>query len=107
MAQNANLEAQIAFLVEVDKLKSVLRRNYAIHADRRENSAEQAGSLVDRRLMLDNDLPVALAISASDNGNFRARGLIMLTLRCQSKVPNRTFSKKFTGVKPGRGEPRA
>jgi len=42
MAQNANLEAQIAFLVEVDKLKSVLRRNYAIHADRRENSAEHS-----------------------------------------------------------------
>jgi putative hydrolase of HD superfamily len=42
MAQNSNLEAQIAFLVEVDKLKSVLRRNYAIHADRRENSAEHS-----------------------------------------------------------------
>jgi putative hydrolase of HD superfamily len=42
MPQNANLEAQIAFLVEVDKLKSVLRRNYAIHGDRRENSAEHS-----------------------------------------------------------------
>ena len=42
MSQNANLEAQIAFLVEVDKLKSILRRNYAIHGDRRENSAEHS-----------------------------------------------------------------
>ena len=42
MAQNANLEAQIAFLVEVDRLKSVLRRNYVIHGDRRENSAEHS-----------------------------------------------------------------
>src|SRR5262245_25060761 len=42
MAQNPNLEAQIAFLVEVDKLKSVLRRNYTIHGDRRENSAEHS-----------------------------------------------------------------
>jgi putative hydrolase of HD superfamily len=42
MPQNANLEAQIAFLVEVDKLKSVLRRNYVIHGDRRENSAEHS-----------------------------------------------------------------
>ena len=42
MPQDANLEAQIAFLVEVDKLKSVLRRNYVIHGDRRENSAEHS-----------------------------------------------------------------
>ena len=42
MPQNANLDAQIAFLVDVDKLKSVLRRNYAIHGDRRENSAEHS-----------------------------------------------------------------
>ena len=42
MPQNTDLEAQIAFLVEVDKLKSVLRRNYAIHGDRRENSAEHS-----------------------------------------------------------------
>jgi putative hydrolase of HD superfamily len=42
MPQNANLEAQIAFLVEVDRLKSVLRRNYVIHGHRRENSAEHS-----------------------------------------------------------------
>jgi putative hydrolases of HD superfamily len=42
MPQNSKLEAQIEFLVEVDKLKSVLRRNYAIHGDRRENSAEHS-----------------------------------------------------------------
>jgi putative hydrolase of HD superfamily len=42
MPQNSNLESQITFLVEVDKLKSVLRRNYVIHGDRRENSAEHS-----------------------------------------------------------------
>jgi putative hydrolase of HD superfamily len=42
MSQSANLESQIVFIVEVDKLKSVLRRNYAIHCDRKENSAEHS-----------------------------------------------------------------
>ena len=41
-AENSNLESQITFLVEVDKLKSVLRRNYVIHGNRRENSAEHS-----------------------------------------------------------------
>jgi putative hydrolase of HD superfamily len=42
MPENSNLENQIAFLIEVDRLKSVLRRNYVIHDDRRENSAEHS-----------------------------------------------------------------
>jgi putative hydrolases of HD superfamily len=42
MPENSNLESQIAFLIEVDKLKSVLRRNYLIHGNRRENSAEHS-----------------------------------------------------------------
>jgi 5'-deoxynucleotidase YfbR-like HD superfamily hydrolase len=42
MPENSNLESQITFLVEVDKLKSVLRRNYVIHGNRRENSAEHS-----------------------------------------------------------------
>jgi putative hydrolase of HD superfamily len=42
MAESSNLESQITFLVEVDKLKSVLRRNYVIHGNRRENSAEHS-----------------------------------------------------------------
>jgi putative hydrolase of HD superfamily len=36
------LQKKIAFLVEADSLKSVLRRNYTIHDDRRENSAEHS-----------------------------------------------------------------
>jgi putative hydrolases of HD superfamily len=36
------LQKKIAFLVEADRLKSVLRRNYTIHDDRRENSAEHS-----------------------------------------------------------------
>jgi putative hydrolase of HD superfamily len=40
--QDDALDSQISFLVEADKLKSVLRRNYTIHADRKENSAEHS-----------------------------------------------------------------
>ncbi len=36
------LERQIAFIVELDKLKSVFRRSYVLGADRRENSAEHS-----------------------------------------------------------------
>jgi hypothetical protein len=43
MPENSNLERQITFLVEVDKLKSVLRRNYVIHSNRRENSTKRNG----------------------------------------------------------------
>jgi putative hydrolase of HD superfamily len=42
MPENSNLESQIIFLIEVDRLKSVLRRNYVIHGNRRENSAEHS-----------------------------------------------------------------
>lgn len=36
------LVQQIAFIMELDKLKSILRRSYVTHADRRENSAEHS-----------------------------------------------------------------
>jgi putative hydrolase of HD superfamily len=36
------LERQIAFLVELEKLKQVLRRTHPVGADRRENSAEHS-----------------------------------------------------------------
>lgn len=42
MADTARLEAQIAFLREADRLKSVLRASRLIHEDRRENSAEHS-----------------------------------------------------------------
>jgi putative hydrolase of HD superfamily len=40
--RDAALERKIAFLVEADKLTSVLRKNYTIHGERRENSAEHS-----------------------------------------------------------------
>ena len=36
------LRRQIAFLLEADKLKGVLRRSYLIHGERRENSGEHS-----------------------------------------------------------------
>jgi putative hydrolases of HD superfamily len=42
MSKSSRLNKQIKFLVEADKLKSVLRRNYVMHEDRRENSAEHS-----------------------------------------------------------------
>jgi putative hydrolases of HD superfamily len=52
MSQTGNLERQLAFLVEIDKLKTILRRNYVMHADRRENSAEHSWHLVMTALIL-------------------------------------------------------
>jgi putative hydrolase of HD superfamily len=36
------LATQIRFILELDKLKTVLRRSYLLHEDRRENSAEHS-----------------------------------------------------------------
>lgn len=36
------LERQIAFLIEIDRLKGIVRRSYLIEEDRRENSAEHS-----------------------------------------------------------------
>lgn len=36
------LATQIEFILELDKLKTVLRRSYLLHEDRRENSAEHS-----------------------------------------------------------------
>lgn len=38
----ARLSQQITFIMELDKLKNILRRSYVTHADRRENSAEHS-----------------------------------------------------------------
>jgi putative hydrolase of HD superfamily len=40
-----DLSARVEFLIETDKLKSVLRRNMPAHLDRQENSAEHSWSL--------------------------------------------------------------
>ena len=39
------LEKQISFLLEIDKLKTILRRPYLLHADRSENTAEHSWHL--------------------------------------------------------------
>lgn len=40
--QQPRLQAQLDFLLEIDKLKTVLRQSYLLHADRRENAAEHS-----------------------------------------------------------------
>ena len=40
------LSQQIEFLIELDKLKSVIRRSYLTHGERRENSAEHSWHIV-------------------------------------------------------------
>ena len=39
------LAKQIGFILEIDRLKTILRRTYILHADRRENSAEHSWHL--------------------------------------------------------------
>lgn len=46
------LERQIAFVLEIDKLKSVLRRSYLLNETRRENSAEHSWHLSAMALVL-------------------------------------------------------
>jgi len=42
MGDAERLGRQIGFLVEIDKLKTIMRQSYLIHADRQENSAEHS-----------------------------------------------------------------
>jgi len=46
------LARQIAFLVEIDRLKGVLRRSYPFDAERRENSAEHSWHVAMAAMML-------------------------------------------------------
>ena len=50
--QRECLERQIAFIVELDKLKSVFRRSYVLGAERRENSAEHSWQAALAAMML-------------------------------------------------------
>jgi putative hydrolase of HD superfamily len=45
-------EQQIRFILEIDKLKTVLRRTYLLHADRAENSAEHSWHLAMMAILL-------------------------------------------------------
>ena len=49
---NTRLEQQIAFILEIDHLKSVLRRSYLLSEDRHENSAEHSWHLSVMALVL-------------------------------------------------------
>ena len=40
--QNDRLEQQLEFILELDKLKNVIRQNYINHGERRENTAEHS-----------------------------------------------------------------
>lgn len=56
------LQRQIEFLVEIDKLKGVIRRSYVVEGTRRENTAEHSWHLVMMALVLSEhaDEPVEL-----------------------------------------------
>lgn len=58
----ARLSQQIAFIMELDKLKSIIRRSYVLHADRRENSAEHSWQIALAALTLAEytNTPVAI-----------------------------------------------
>jgi putative hydrolase of HD superfamily len=49
---NDRLDRQIAFIVELDRLKAVVRRSYLVGADRRENSAEHSWHLAVMAMLL-------------------------------------------------------
>ncbi|MBR6418721.1 MAG: HD domain-containing protein [Oscillospiraceae bacterium] len=44
-AEKARFEAQMAFLIEMDKMKNIYRQSRVLHEDRRENDAEHAWHL--------------------------------------------------------------
>src|SRR5215813_905050 len=45
-------ERQIQFILEIDKLKTILRRTYLIHEDRSENTAEHSWHLAIMAILL-------------------------------------------------------
>lgn len=57
---NTRLDRQIAFILEIDKLKSVLRRSYLLNEDRHENSAEHSWHLSVMALTLAEHADAAL-----------------------------------------------
>ena len=46
------LEQQIRFIVEIDKLKTIVRRTYLLNADRAENTAEHSWHLAIMAILL-------------------------------------------------------
>ena len=60
--RNHRLKQQVSFIVEVDKLKSVLRQSYIADASRHENSAEHCWHLATMALILAEYSPVPLDV---------------------------------------------
>src|SRR5438874_9575925 len=50
--ENERFERQIRFILEIDKLKTIMRRTYLIHADRAENTAEHSWHLAIMAILL-------------------------------------------------------
>src|SRR5947208_13693197 len=46
------LDLQIAFILEIDKLKTIIRRTYLLNADRGENTAEHSWHLAIMAILL-------------------------------------------------------
>ena len=59
----SRLESQIAFLVEIDKLKNVVRRSLLTDGSRRENSAEHSWHLALFAMLLQEYAPAQLDIT--------------------------------------------
>src|SRR5256714_5430260 len=49
---NERFEQQVRFILEIDKLKTILRRTYLINADRAENTAEHSWHLAIMAILL-------------------------------------------------------
>ena len=50
--QDDRLKKQVEFILELDKLKTIFRQSYLIHAERRENSAEHSWHVAVMALLL-------------------------------------------------------
>ncbi len=63
MVKDARLDRQIQFILEIDKLKDVLRRSYVIDSQRRENDSEHSWHIAVMALVLseyaDEDIEIS------------------------------------------------
>jgi len=51
--ENSRLQKQLNFIIEVDKIKNVLRKTKLIHSDRFENDAEHSWSICMMAMVLE------------------------------------------------------
>ena len=52
MRPDERFDRQIEFILEIDKLKSIVRRTYLLHSDRAENTAEHSWHLAIMAILL-------------------------------------------------------